>query len=120
MELFVNSMRKDCILIIGANGQIGSVLTTKLQAQFGESQVIATDIKIPKKQTAIFEILDITDRSRLLQIVQKYNITQIYHLAAILSAKGESNPLWAWDINMQGLMNILEIATNMSLGIIKK
>ncbi len=108
-------MRKDSILIIGANGQIGSVLTTKLQKIYGESQVVATDIKVPKYKQAIFEILDITDQNRLLHIVQKYNITQIYHLAAILSAKGESDPLWAWNVNMQGLMNILEVARSKNL-----
>lgn len=108
-------MRKDSILIIGANGQIGSVLTTKLQKIYGELQVVATDIKVPKYKQAIFEILDITDQNRLLHIVQKYNITQIYHLAAILSAKGESDPLWAWNVNMQGLMNILEVARSKNL-----
>ncbi len=103
-------MSKDKILIIGANGQIGSVLTSVLRAQFGIANVVATDIWDRKSQDGIFEILDVTDATRLAGIVQHHRITQIYHLAAILSARGESNPLRTWDFNMKTLFNVLEIA----------
>ena len=103
-------MTKNSILVVGANGQIGSVLTTVLQERFGANNIVPTDIRPSKNELANFEILDITDRERLLFLVKKYQITQIYHLAAILSAKGESDPQWAWNLNMSGLMNVLEIA----------
>lgn len=103
-------MRKDFILVTGANGQIGSVLTQALRDQYGENQVLATDIRRPINEGGPFEILDILNRERLVQLIQKYKVTQIYHLAAILSAKGELNPQFAWKVNMNGLFNILEAA----------
>lgn len=108
-------MRKDTILIIGANGQLGSVLTEKLQEIFGYDHVITSDIRQPEKKNSVFEFLDITDADRLAEVVKKYNVTQIYHLAAILSASGEKNPLGTWDINMKGLINVLEIAREKQL-----
>ena len=103
-------MRKDTILIIGANGQLGSVLTEKLQTIFGYDHVISSDIRQPAEEKSIFEYLDILDKKRLEAVVEKYQVTQIYHLAAILSASGEKNPLKTWDINMQALLNVLELA----------
>jgi nucleoside-diphosphate-sugar epimerase len=103
-------MRKDTSLIIGANGQLGSVLTEKLQTIFGYDYVISSDIRQPAEEKSIFEYLDILDKKRLEAVVEKYQVTQIYHLAAILSASGEKNPLKTWDINMQGLLNVLELA----------
>ena len=103
-------MSKDKILIIGANGQIGSVLAQALQQEIGPSQVITSDIRKPSIPNGIFELVDVLDADRIAEVVAKYGITQIYHLAAILSAKGESDPKWAWDINMNGLMNVLEVA----------
>ncbi len=102
-------MRKDKILVIGANGQIGSVLTKALRAAFGNDAVIATDIRNAVDQ-APFELLNILDADRLAEIIDRYKITQIYHLAAILSAKGEANPRGTWNINMEGLFNVLEVA----------
>jgi len=98
------------LLIIGANGQIGSALTTALRDKYTVNQVVASDIRASKTDNGPFEILDITDIKRLSQLVEQYNITQIYHLAAILSAKGESAPQVAWNINMKGLLNVLEVA----------
>lgn len=103
-------MSKDKILIIGANGQIGSVLVSSLRQRYGENQVISSDIRQPSTPDGIFEKLDVLDAESLAAIVDKYKISQIYHLAAILSAKGESDPKWAWDINMNGLMNVFEVA----------
>ncbi|MFK8104848.1 MAG: NAD-dependent epimerase/dehydratase family protein [Saprospiraceae bacterium] len=102
-------MRKDKILVIGANGQIGSVLTKALRAAFGNDAVVATDIRSSIEQ-APFELLNILEADRLAEIIDRYKITQIYHLAAILSAKGESNPRGTWNINMEGLFNVLEVA----------
>ena len=98
------------ILMVGANGQIGSVLTQELRKLYGVKNVIASDLRPPHQETEPFEILDICDRERLTQIVDNHKITQIYHLAAILSAKGEMNPLQTWNINMEGLFNVLEVA----------
>ena len=106
-------MAKDSILVIGAGGQIGTVLSEALIDIFGENQVVCSDINEPKnKRNGIFEQLDVTDGNRLNEIVSKYKITQIYHLAALLSATGEKNPQLAWKINMDGLMNVLEVARN--------
>lgn len=108
-------MRKDAILVTGANGQIGSVLTKSLRNVFGENQVLATDIKKPEFAAGPFEILDILDKNRMQQLIKKYQITQIYHLAAILSAKGEKNPQLTWKINMDGFFNIIESARVLKL-----
>lgn len=96
-------------LITGANGQIGSALSKALIQKHGYDQVLLSDIS-PAKSEGNFVILDVLDQDALQQIIQKYKITHIYHLAAILSAKGEANPLWAWDINMKGYLYILEAA----------
>ena len=108
-------MGKDAILITGANGQIGSVLAKALRSVFGRDQVLTTDIRKPEQETGPFELLDILDKPRMQQLIKKYKITQIYHLAAILSAKGESDPQLTWKINMDGFFNILECAREMNL-----
>lgn len=98
------------ILVIGANGQLGTELTFALQDKYGYEQVITSDIHAPKKQAALFETLDIRNKDRLYALIEKYKITDIYLLAAILSAKGEQNPLLTWQVNMDGLMHVLELA----------
>lgn len=98
------------ILISGAGGQIGSVLTKALQEKYGVNEVLPTDIRPIKQDGPLFELLDITDKNRLLDLVTQYKVTEIYHLAAVLSARGESHPIPTWDINMQGLLNVLEVA----------
>ncbi|MEO1514922.1 MAG: NAD-dependent epimerase/dehydratase family protein [Bacteroidota bacterium] len=100
-------MPKKNILITGANGQIGSVLTSELRKR---ANVIATDIRPPASPDIHFEHLDITNQSRLAELVEMYEVSQIYHLAAILSAKGEQKPLKTWDLNMSGLFNVLEVS----------
>jgi len=108
-------MRKDSILVTGANGQIGTVLTKALRNVFGENNVLTTDITNPETEEGPFEILDILNKDRMGQVIKEYQITQIYHLAAILSAKGESNPLLTWKINMDGFFNIMESAREFNL-----
>ncbi|MBK8492466.1 MAG: NAD-dependent epimerase/dehydratase family protein [Saprospirales bacterium] len=103
-------MTKDTILIIGANGQIGSVLTEALRQRFGEDQVIPTDIRKPDHHVGHFEFLNVLDAQRIAELVDEHHVTQIYHLAAVLSAKGEQAPLPTWDVNMKGLLNVLEVA----------
>jgi len=98
------------ILITGAGGQLGSVLTLKLQEKFGVDHVIATDLYPKIGFSGHFETLDATDYQKLESIVIKYSITQIYHLAAILSANGEKTPVKTWDLNMKTLINVLEIS----------
>lgn len=101
----------ETILITGANGQLGTVLTAALQQRFGKDRVLVTDIRPPSGVFfGWFETLDVTDRDRLAEVVRDNHVTQIYHLAAILSASGESAPMRTWDINMSALLNVLEVA----------
>ncbi|MCA0175344.1 MAG: NAD-dependent epimerase/dehydratase family protein [Proteobacteria bacterium] len=99
------------ILIVGANGQIGTELADVLAQRHGNQAVITSDIaaqgRLPKLQ---HEQLDVTDAAALTRIVERHGVTQIYQLAAALSARGEKHPMWAWDLNMKGLLNTLEVA----------
>ncbi len=108
-------MQAETVLVIGANGQIGTVLAQALRGVYGENNVIASDLRPPAEDHGLFEILDVLDGARLLDIVQRYKVSQIYHLAAILSAKGEQDPKRAWEINMSSLFNVLEIAKDYKL-----
>ncbi|MBX9899758.1 MAG: NAD-dependent epimerase/dehydratase family protein [Burkholderiaceae bacterium] len=99
------------ILVIGANGQIGSELVDALAAKHGANNVIAADISASSLYGAkVYEIVDVLDTQRLSDIAEQYQITQVYQLAALLSATGEQAPLKAWTLNMDGLLNILELA----------
>jgi len=99
------------ILIIGANGQIGSELVGALAEQHGANNVIASDIgPVNVYQAARYTQLDVLDRDGLAKFVADEGITQVYQLAALLSATGEKAPLKAWELNMDGLLNILEVA----------
>ena len=99
------------ILVIGANGQIGSELTEALAEIHGTENVIAADIG-PRSLAGAerYETLDVLDNARLRQCIDGHGITQVFHLAALLSVTGEQAPLRAWTLNMNGLLNILEIA----------
>ena len=108
-------MKRDTILLIGANGQIGTALLPRLQDCFGIDSVVASDLRMPTLPQGLFEILDATQPDELSRIVRKYNITQIYHLAAVLSAKGESDPISAWNLNMQTLLNVFEVCRTYKL-----
>jgi nucleoside-diphosphate-sugar epimerase len=103
-------------LIIGANGQIGTELAEALVERHGRAAVVTSDLA-PKGRVAgiAHEALDVTDAGALASIVERHGITQIYHLAAALSARGEQHPMWAWDLNMKGLLNVLELARSAKL-----
>ncbi|MDZ7263318.1 MAG: L-threonine 3-dehydrogenase [candidate division KSB1 bacterium] len=105
---------RQMILVTGALGQIGSELTVELRKVYGTDQVIASDIKPNPNgnvQTAgPFHILDCLDAGKLAEIVKQYRINTIYHLAAVLSAVAESRPQLAWQVNITGLYNVLEVA----------
>jgi len=104
---------KENILVIGASGQIGTELTPALSEKFGHENVVMADLQEPPsylKEKSPFEILDVQEQDKLKKIVEQYNITQIYNLAAILSAKAEKEPRKAWDINMAGFFNVADTA----------
>jgi nucleoside-diphosphate-sugar epimerase len=104
------------ILIIGANGQIGTELAETLAQRWGPQAVITSDVSPTGRVPALqHETLDVTDMAALTAVVERHQITQIYHLAAALSARGEQHPMWAWDLNMKGLLNVLEIARSHQL-----
>ena len=103
-------MINDTVLIIGANGQLGSVLSKELQKIHGKNNVIASDVYLNSTFDGVFEIIDATDLNAIENIVNKYAVNQIYHLAAILSAKGEKNPLRTWDLNIRMMLNVFEVA----------
>ena len=104
------------ILVTGAIGQIGSELVLALRQKYGANNVIASDLRNSDDNNfEPFEILDVLDKRGLENIVKKHNINIIYHLAAILSAAGEKNPQLCWDVNMNGLYNILEVAREFNL-----
>lgn len=98
------------ILVIGANGQLGSELVSSLRVKFGHENVLATDIREPEFIDGPFEILDVMQGDKVNEVVENFQINEIYHLAAFLSAKAEHHAQFAWDLNMQGLLNVLNIA----------
>ncbi|MBN2891543.1 MAG: NAD-dependent epimerase/dehydratase family protein [Bacteroidales bacterium] len=101
------------ILVIGASGQIGSELVPELRKIYGNDNVFASDLKEPAedvKNAGPWAVLDVLDTKRLVHFVIRHKITQIYHLAAVLSGNAEKIPLQAWNINMESLMNILDLA----------
>ena len=101
------------ILIIGACGQIGTELTLKLREIHGNDQVIASDIREGAKelmQSGPFEILNATDEPHIKEIVEKYEVREVYLMAAMLSATAEKAPMKAWDLNMDSLFHILNLA----------
>jgi nucleoside-diphosphate-sugar epimerase len=106
-------MVKEKILVIGASGQIGVELTLALRKIYGNSSVVASDLREENdllKGTGPYVSLDVMNKEMLHVQVIRQNITQVYQLAAILSATGEKNPGLAWNLNMQGLLNVLDIA----------
>ncbi len=101
------------ILVIGAGGQLGTELTKVLAEKYGNESIIATDFQESARSKfgyCNFQSLNVLDKVELENIVKKDGVNQIYHLAAILSAAGEKNPIQAWDLNMGGLLNVLEVA----------
>lgn len=99
------------ILVIGSSGQIGTELVEELRKQYGNENVIASDIRQPQvEQNGPFEILDILNKEQLLNIVTRYEISEVYLLAALLSATAEKKPSFGWDLNMNSLFNVLDLA----------
>src|SRR5437763_3167921 len=106
-------MQKDKILVIGASGQIGVELTLELRRIYGNANVVASDLREQNpllEGTGPYVSLDVMNKEMLHVQVIRQGVTQIYLLAAILSATGEKNPGLAWNLNMQGLLNVLDIA----------
>ncbi len=101
------------ILVIGAGGQLGTELTKVLTEKYKSSNVIATDFQESVRSNfsyCSFQTLDVMDKAALALLIEKECVTQIYHLAAILSAAGEKNPIQTWELNVGGLLNVLEVA----------
>ena len=108
------------ILILGACGQIGTELTLALRQKYGNESVVASDIRrsdLAELQDGPFEILDASDADALRAVCEQYKIHTVYHLVAMLSATGEKFPMKAWDLNMQSLLHVLELARE---GVIQK
>jgi hypothetical protein len=106
-------MKKDNILVIGAGGQIGAELVPALRRVYGDFHVIAADLKPAGKETDTagpYEQLDVLNRGALSTLITRHDISQVYLLAAMLSATGEKHPQRAWDLNMQSLLNLLDLA----------
>jgi nucleoside-diphosphate-sugar epimerase len=103
----------ETILIIGASGQIGNELTQELRAIYGNNNVIGSDIKEGSEEmmtSGPFEIIDATDKEAVLTIVKKYKVSQVYLLAAMLSVTAEQFPKKGWDLNMNSLLGVLDLA----------
>lgn len=101
------------VLVIGSAGQIGTELVMALRQQHGAQQVVACDIKTASdevKASGPFEQLDVLDKDRLFALVKQYNVSEVYLLAALLSATAEQKIMPAWKLNMDGLFNVLELA----------
>ncbi len=103
-------MRPTKILITGANGQVGTALAAALRTKYGTEKVLCTDIRKPRAEHGPFEMLDILNVQRMAEVIEDHHITQVYHLAAILSANGEWNPKKTWNVNLNGQLSILELA----------
>lgn len=110
MTCFADFKHMNKILIIGACGQLGTELTIKLRELKGKENVVASDLRWPDDLVADgpFEKLDIMDREEFNAILGRHQIKEVYHLAAVLSAKGEQDPQFAWKLNMESLMTVLE------------
>jgi nucleoside-diphosphate-sugar epimerase len=103
----------ETILIIGASGQIGNELTQELRSVYGNDNVIGSDIREGSEEmmtSGPFEIIDATDKEAVLRVVKKYNVSQVYLLAAMLSVTAEQFPKKAWDLNMNSLLGVLDLA----------
>jgi nucleoside-diphosphate-sugar epimerase len=105
------------ILVTGGLGQLGIELVPALQRTYGRDRVIVTDLRSADGHPldGHFELLDATDASALQKLIEKHRITQIYHLAAVLSATAEQHPLRAWQVNMESLLHVLEAARHFGI-----
>jgi len=111
---------KEVILVIGSSGQIGTELVMQLRGMYGNDNVVASDIRLSSDeviQSGPFQELDVMDVKHLHEIVRQYKITQVFLLAALLSATAEKNIELGWNLNMRSLSYVLDLAKE---GIIKK
>ncbi|MFI5218317.1 MAG: NAD-dependent epimerase/dehydratase family protein [Bacteroidia bacterium] len=108
-------MGTEKILVLGSGGQIGTELVEALKTQFGNENVISSDIKKTASDSSPFETIDVLDFNAIHRVADKYKVTQIYLLAALLSATAEQKPKVGWKLNMEGLFNVLDIATEKKL-----
>jgi nucleoside-diphosphate-sugar epimerase len=112
----------DTILVIGSAGQLGTELVEALRNIHGGNNVVASDVKPAADvnpvltQTGPYEVLDVLDKPRLAELFTKYKPAQVYHLAALLSATAEKHPKFAWQLNMDGLFNVLDAAIEYKTG----
>ena len=107
------NIRKEKIIVTGACGQLGTELVAELRKIYGDDSVLATDMADPKNEifkAGPFEKLNVLDKKSLEELILRWKPTQIYHLAAILSAAAERNPALAWDVNITGFMHVLDTA----------
>ena len=98
------------ILVLGAGGQVGSELVEKLRAKHGNDKVLATDVRELENQSGPSEVLNVLDKEKLHDIVERYKIEEVYHLVALLSATAEKNPEFGWKLNMETLFTVLDLA----------
>ncbi len=103
------------IIVTGALGQIGSELVGKLRTTYGTDNVLATDIRTGENSEGPFELLDVTDGKRMHELAHDFGADTMIHMAALLSATAEKNPVFAWNLNMGGLMNSLEVSRELNL-----
>lgn len=105
-------MEEEQVLVIGANGQVGTALVNALRGKHGIKRVLSADIQSPRNGSypEYFLCLDVLNKAQLEDVIRENKIGEVYLLAAMLSASGEKNPLAAWNLNMQGLLNILDLA----------
>src|SRR5215212_3151179 len=112
----------DTILVIGSAGQLGTELVEELRTMYGGNNVIASDVKKGEDVSPVltgtgpYEVLDVLDKPRLAELFTKYKPSQVYHLAALLSATAEKYPKFAWELNMDGLFNVLDAAIEYKTG----
>jgi nucleoside-diphosphate-sugar epimerase len=100
------------VLVTGAAGQVGTEMVAALRSRYGDEAVLATDVRRPDGagDSGPYRTLDVTDAQSIAEAVRRHRVEAIYHLAAILSARGESLPQRAWAVNLGGLYNVLEVA----------
>lgn len=103
------------IIVTGALGQIGSELVGKLRNTYGVDNILATDIRKVESEQGPFEVLDVTDGKRMHELAHDFGADTMIHMAALLSATAEKNPVFAWNLNMGGLMNALEVARELNM-----
>jgi nucleoside-diphosphate-sugar epimerase len=101
---------KERVLVIGSSGQLGTELVTSLRDIYGESEVMASDIRTPEADVGLFSQLDILDKNAFANVIQNFKPTHIYHLAALLSGTAEKQPKLGWSLNMDGLFHVLDAA----------